>query len=303
MPSFTILPEHYAADLPRALRVIAETSDYDLSMVWRNIVRSAELRTLNTNAALTSVLPDVRIKQGPTPDYGRIAVCVHVHYTEMLEEILSLTDTIPSTFDFIATTEAVAKKAIIEEMVTGRKNVDNIIVRVVKQNRGRDMSALFITCRDLFLQDRYDLVCRLHTKKSPQNAARQGRLFKRHLFENLLNSPGYSANVLDMFYDSPWIGVAVPPIIHISRVRAKTGSTREPANNNTAVQVSRVVELLERELGRKAITELAPMQPGDVPETCADVDDLMRGAGFRPSISIEEGVRRFAAWYREYHKL
>ena len=67
--------------------------------------------------------------------------------------------------------------------------------------------------------------------------------------------------------------------------------------------MSRVVELLERELGRKAITKLAPIQPGDVPETCADVSDLMRDVGFRPSTSIEEGVRRFAAWYREYHKL
>jgi UDP-glucuronate 4-epimerase len=73
--------------------------------------------------------------------------------------------------------------------------------------------------------------------------------------------------------------------------------------NSMAVEVSRVVELLERELGRKAITELGPMQPGDVPETCADVDDLMRVVGFRPSTSIEEGVGRFAAWYREYHKL
>jgi UDP-glucuronate 4-epimerase len=45
--------------------------------------------------------------------------------------------------------------------------------------------------------------------------------------------------------------------------------------NNTAVEVSRVVELLERELGRKAKSELVPMQPGDVPETCADVDDLI----------------------------
>ena len=208
--------ERYATDLPRALRVLAQTSDYDLSMIWRNIVRSAELRTLNTNAALTSVLPDVRVKQGPPPDYGRIAVCAHVYYTEMLEEILSLTDTIPCTFDFIATTETGAKKTIIEETVTGRNNVGNVVVRVVEQNRGRDMSALFITCRDLFLEDRYDLVCRLHTKKSPQVAPGRGNLFKRHMFENLLNSPGYTANVLDMFHDSPWIGVAVPPIFHIS---------------------------------------------------------------------------------------
>ena len=62
-----------------------------------------------------------------------------------------------------------------------------------------------------------------------------------------------------------------------------------------------MVELLEKELGSKAKVELAPMQPGDVPETWADVDDLMRDVGFRPTTPIEEGVRRFAAWYREFH--
>ena len=63
-----------------------------------------------------------------------------------------------------------------------------------------------------------------------------------------------------------------------------------------------MVELLELELGRKAKTELVPMQPGDVPEAHANVDDLMRDAGFRPSMPIEEGVRRFIAWYRDFHK-
>jgi UDP-glucuronate 4-epimerase len=70
--------------------------------------------------------------------------------------------------------------------------------------------------------------------------------------------------------------------------------------NNRTVEVSHVVALLEQEFGRKAITEMAPMQPGDVAETCADVDDLMRDVGFRPSTPIEEGIRRFAAWYRAY---
>jgi UDP-glucuronate 4-epimerase len=71
--------------------------------------------------------------------------------------------------------------------------------------------------------------------------------------------------------------------------------------NNAAVEVSRVVELLEMELGRKAKVELKPMQSGDVPETVADVNDLMRDVGFRPATRIEEGVHRFAAWYREFH--
>ncbi len=72
--------------------------------------------------------------------------------------------------------------------------------------------------------------------------------------------------------------------------------------NNRSVEVPRVAALLEQELGRKAKIELAPMQPGDVPETCADIDDLMRDVGFRPVTSIEEGVRKFVAWYREYQR-
>jgi UDP-glucuronate 4-epimerase len=71
--------------------------------------------------------------------------------------------------------------------------------------------------------------------------------------------------------------------------------------NNRPVEVPRVVTLLEQELGRKAKIELVPMQPGDVPETCADIDDLMREVGFRPVTSIEDGVRKFVAWYRQYH--
>jgi UDP-glucuronate 4-epimerase len=71
--------------------------------------------------------------------------------------------------------------------------------------------------------------------------------------------------------------------------------------NNRTVEVPRVVELLEKEFARKAKIELLPMQAGDVPETCADIDDLTRDIGFRPSTSIEDGVRTFVAWYKEYH--
>lgn len=72
--------------------------------------------------------------------------------------------------------------------------------------------------------------------------------------------------------------------------------------NNHTVEISRVVALLEQELGRKAKTELVPMQPGDVAETCADVDDLMRDVGFRPATPIEHGVRNFIAWYRDFYR-
>jgi UDP-glucuronate 4-epimerase len=72
--------------------------------------------------------------------------------------------------------------------------------------------------------------------------------------------------------------------------------------NDRSVEVPRVVDLLETELGIPAIRELVPMQLGDATETRADVVDLMREVDFRPSTSIEEGVRRFVAWFRSYHR-
>jgi UDP-glucuronate 4-epimerase len=73
--------------------------------------------------------------------------------------------------------------------------------------------------------------------------------------------------------------------------------------NNKPEELMTVVALLERELGRTAKKQYLPMQPGDVPETFADVRDLEREVGFRPKTSIEEGIRRFVAWYRDYHKV
>ena len=73
--------------------------------------------------------------------------------------------------------------------------------------------------------------------------------------------------------------------------------------NNSPVEVLEVVRLLEAAIGKKANREMLPMQPGDVPATYADVDDLMREVGFRPSTSIADGVSRFVAWYKEYHSV
>ena len=72
--------------------------------------------------------------------------------------------------------------------------------------------------------------------------------------------------------------------------------------NHTPVEVPEVVRLIEEALGRTAPRELLPMQPGDVPETCADVEDLRRDVGFAPATPIGEGVRRFVEWFRAYRR-
>ena len=70
--------------------------------------------------------------------------------------------------------------------------------------------------------------------------------------------------------------------------------------NQSPVELLRFIGLLEENLGVKAQMNFLPLQPGDVPDTLADCSDLERAVGFQPSTPIEEGVRRFVAWYREY---
>ena len=72
--------------------------------------------------------------------------------------------------------------------------------------------------------------------------------------------------------------------------------------NDQPVQLLRFIELLEQHLCRTVKKNLLPMQLGDVPDTWADVSALRRDVGYAPSTSIEEGVARFVAWYREYFK-
>ena len=73
--------------------------------------------------------------------------------------------------------------------------------------------------------------------------------------------------------------------------------------NNRPVNLMRYIEVLEECLGKKAEKNFLPMQKGDVPATCADVDDLVTDVGFEPNTPIETGISNFVGWYREFYKL
>ena len=90
--------------------------------------------------------------------------------------------------------------------------------------------------------------------------------------------------------------------------QVKAGGSLSPhalynIGNSRSEDLMRLVEILEQETGRKALLDPKPMQIGDVKETFADVTAIERDHGFRPSTTIDEGVPRFVAWYREYHRL
>ena len=72
--------------------------------------------------------------------------------------------------------------------------------------------------------------------------------------------------------------------------------------NNNTVELEQFISVLERSLGQKAIRNYMDIQPGDVPATYANIDDLIQDVGFKPSTSIEEGIEKFIAWYKDYYQ-
>jgi UDP-glucuronate 4-epimerase len=95
--------------------------------------------------------------------------------------------------------------------------------------------------------------------------------------------------------DTKWSGMRPDPATSFAPYRLYN------IGNNKPVELMRFIEVLEEKLGRKARKNFLPIQDGDVPETCADVDDLMRDTGFRPSTSIEEGIGKFVDWYKSFY--
>jgi UDP-glucuronate 4-epimerase len=86
------------------------------------------------------------------------------------------------------------------------------------------------------------------------------------------------------------------------------GTSRAPyrlynIGNNNPVELLRYIELLEEALGKKAELNMLPLQPGDVPDTYADIDDLVNDLDYSPSTPIEEGIPRFVNWYRDYYEV
>jgi len=85
------------------------------------------------------------------------------------------------------------------------------------------------------------------------------------------------------------------------------GTSSAPARiynigNHQPVELLRFIEVLEQAIGKRAKKKLLPIQPGDVPATYADIEDLSRDVGFKPATPIEVGIPRFVQWYREFYK-
>lgn len=94
-----------------------------------------------------------------------------------------------------------------------------------------------------------------------------------------------------------WTGTSPDPSSSVSPYRVYN------IGNNSPVRLMDFIDAIENAVGKKALKNFMPMQPGDVPATWADVNDLVKDLGYAPGVDVREGVRRFVEWYKAYYKV
>ncbi|WP_295011524.1 rhamnan synthesis F family protein [uncultured Microbacterium sp.] len=199
------------------ISVLEQSSDYPVELIWENVARTMEPRVAATNFSLHRIFSDaLEIDQTQLERARgmRALVAIHCYYEDMIDELMDYADRLPCEKHIVVTTDTKGKRTILDAALAER-GVASYEVRVTESNAGRDVSAFLLGCADLLRDDDFDIVVKLHSKRSPQDGAVVGGWFKRHLFGNLLHSEHYAANVVNLFAEHPEIGMVIPPVIHI----------------------------------------------------------------------------------------
>lgn len=199
------------------IQILEASSDYPLELIWENVARTSEPRILAANFSLGRVFSDALEIDAQALEHVsrmRAAAILHCYYVDMLEELMERIDYLPCEKHVVVTTDTEAKRVQIENTLQARGEA-SFEVRVVESNEGRDVSAFLVTCADVLRDEQYDVVVKLHSKRSPQDGAVAAGWFKRHLFDNLLSSTNYAANVLNLIREKPEIGIVIPPVVNI----------------------------------------------------------------------------------------
>lgn len=198
---------HGRGNFPReTLEYIEQHTDYDVNLIWDNLLRTQPGSVLKRNLHLNYFLPDVYTGKnaGELGKKGRVAMICYIYYEDMVDYCLRYAKNLPPWADIYVVT---VKESVAKEIKEKFSSLPNRLEVRLKQNRGKLASAILITCKDIF--SKYDYVCVTQAKKTSQLkdiVASEG--FCNHCWEGVLASPGYVLNVIQSFQDNPRMGYA-----------------------------------------------------------------------------------------------
>lgn len=192
----------------------ARLAGYDTDLILSNLARTSKPRDLVTNAGLTWVVPQSASEETyAAAATQKVLAVAHIFYADMAEEILERLSVLPKGYYLVATTSNEENQAQIRAVME-RYGVEGE-VRVVASNRGRDIGAFLVDCNDVLANGKWDIVVKIHSKKSVQDDYNAAQLFKTHLYDNLLNSRAHVANILAEFAAHPALGMVLAPLPHM----------------------------------------------------------------------------------------
>lgn len=201
-------------DIADAFRFIRLKTGYDVGMIWDNILRLYNVAEIKNALHLDYVLPWEGVdREGGSLLFQNTAVIAHLYYEGLFADCMEYINQVPKQIAILITTPSpvIAHKAKEALNKAGRK--DAYVLEV--PNKGRDMGALLVGCKDII--KKYKYACFVHDKQTKPSIgpATIGRSFFYNLWENMLKSSAYIENILGLFVENSRLGfLAPPPPIH-----------------------------------------------------------------------------------------
>ena len=197
-------------EIKEAFKFIEKSTDYEIDLIWRYIIKNFNMIDIKRNLSLNYVLPaSVKIADY---DYSgeKIAVIVHLAYPSLVDNCCSYLVNVPDYCDiFVTTFDEEIKKRVEERLaLLGNHKIRKCILVT---NRGRDVSALLVGCKEI-VKD-YDIFCFTHDKKTAggKGPVAVGQSYYYDIWENTLKSREYINNILVTMKENPRLGLISPP--------------------------------------------------------------------------------------------
>ncbi|MNW47688.1 Rhamnan synthesis protein F [compost metagenome] len=188
---------------------IRENLDYNVDLIWENILRTSNQADIKKNMQLNYILPlkySDSNKEVANPT--KTALVMHLYFEDLFQECYEYSKSMDKESDIYITTNTEGKKKAILK-VFNELECNKFEVRVI-ENRGRDVSALLVGCKDVLMN--YDYICFAHDKKTTQiKPYSVGESFMYKCFENVLGSKEYVKNIINTFEQNPKLGILSPP--------------------------------------------------------------------------------------------
>ena len=202
----------FCTDIPReVMRYIANNTQYDCNLIWENLLRTVNLYDLKNWFNWNQILPVDYFR--PIKKDPKIAVIFYTYYDDIAKKYRHNIEAFPDGTDFYFTTDTKEKRENLQKLFSPFGERYHIEYRLV-ENRGRDVSALLVGCRDIVLEGSYDLICFMHDREEIENSDQFScveQSFSNCCIENIADSSNYINNVIAVFEDQPRLGIAVPP--------------------------------------------------------------------------------------------